>query len=120
LVWYLFASADYLLTKLQAPIYVDFFAVPVVDYFSTRPNWATAIWAIGAWAGLLGSLMLICCIKGALGTLGLAAFAMCGATLYFLVLSDPVMPAVTGPAGTYVMLGIALTSIPGLVCRVDG
>ncbi len=66
LLWNAFGGFDYTMTQLRDPGYLGQFAnqmgmstAEVMAFFDSFPVWASALWAIGVWGSLLGSILLL-------------------------------------------------------------
>ena len=59
LLWNAYGGYDYTMTKLRDPGYLKMFPPEMMDWIDKMPVWATAMWAIGVWASLLGSILLL-------------------------------------------------------------
>ncbi|MEL6800688.1 MAG: hypothetical protein AAFO80_12460 [Pseudomonadota bacterium] len=111
LAWTAIAAADYLMTQYAYAPYIALFTEDQVAYFTTLPASFDAPWAIGAFAGVLGAVMLAGRLSGAPVLLAIAAVAMVYAALWLVVLSDPPMRAVAGLAGDVIVSAGAVVSV---------
>ena len=59
LLWNAYGGYDYTMTKLRDPGYLKMFPPEMVEWIDKMPVWATAMRAIGVWASLLGSVLLL-------------------------------------------------------------
>lgn len=59
LLWNAFGAFDYLMTKLRDPGYMAAFTPEQQQYFYSFPLWANVGWALGVWASVLGSILLL-------------------------------------------------------------
>ena len=59
LLWNAYGGYDYTMTKLHDPGYLKMFPPEMIEWIDKMPVWATAMWAIGVWASLLGSVLLL-------------------------------------------------------------
>ena len=78
-LWNGFGCYDYVMTQTGGAEYLRAsFTEVQVDYYMASPVWATALWAIGVWGGLLGAVLLLLRSKWALHALvaSLAAFLL--------------------------------------------
>jgi hypothetical protein len=99
------ATADYLLTRFEVAAWLALFTEAQVAYFTSLPVWIDVLWPVAVWAGLAGAVCLLGGVRLSAFLLGIAAVAMALATAGLLLLTDPPMAEVTGPAGVWVMLG---------------
>ncbi len=107
LPWNAFGAFDYTMSKLQGDAYLNSTGMTdaQITYFNSMPTWMTAVWAIGVWGGLLGSVLLILRSRHAAPVflVSLAAFLM--SLVHSYVLSDGM--SVMGPQ-VMVMNGVIL------------
>lgn len=59
LLWNAVGAFDYTMTKLKIPSYMEAFTADQQAWFYSFPLWANVGWAVGVWASLLGSLLLL-------------------------------------------------------------
>jgi hypothetical protein len=59
LLWSAFGCFDYLMTVTANQTYLGKMPADQIAYMNALPGWLTAMWAIGVWGGLLGSLLLL-------------------------------------------------------------
>jgi hypothetical protein len=89
-LWNGFGAYDYFMTKTSGEAYMSSLGMTEaqIAYTNAMPAWMTAIWAIGVWGALAGSLLLLMRSKWAVlvFVLSLAAYVM--SLLYNYALSD--------------------------------
>jgi hypothetical protein len=59
LLWNGFGCFDYVMTKTADQTYLGKMPADTVAYLHSLPAWLTAMWALGVWGGLAGSLLLL-------------------------------------------------------------
>lgn len=59
LLWNCFQCYDYVLAQLRDPEYLSHTPPEMAAYLDSFPVWSTALWAIGVWGSLLGSVLLL-------------------------------------------------------------
>ena len=66
LLWNAYGGYDYTMTQLREPGYFAMMSeqmhVPVAElqaFFDSFPAWASALWAIGVWGSVAGSILLL-------------------------------------------------------------
>lgn len=66
LLWNAFGGFDYTMTQMRDPGYLGMFAdqmgmslAEVIAFFDGFPVWASALWALGVWGSVLGSVLLL-------------------------------------------------------------
>jgi hypothetical protein len=60
LLWNGFGAYDYLMSKLQGEPYFRQMGMTdaQIAYMNSFPTWMTAVWAIGVWGAVLGTILL--------------------------------------------------------------
>ena len=60
LLWNCFGAFDYTMTELEGTGYLQGmgFSPEEIAYFTSFPAWAVALWAIGVWSSVAGSILL--------------------------------------------------------------
>lgn len=71
LLWNAFGCYDYWMTETANQTYLGNFPPDAIAYINGLPKWLTAMWALGVWGGLAGSLLLL-----ARSRFAVAAFAV--------------------------------------------
>jgi hypothetical protein len=61
LLWNAYGCFDYAMSKIQGDIYLRQVGMTAsqIAHFNAMPAWMTAVWAIGVWGALLGSVLLL-------------------------------------------------------------
>ena len=59
LLWNGYGGYDYVMTQTNNAAYLAQFTPEQRAYFDSFPMWMEAIWAIGVWGGVLGSVLLL-------------------------------------------------------------
>jgi hypothetical protein len=61
LMWNAFGAFDYFMTKTKGDEWLrqNKMTEAQIAHFHSMPSWMTAVWAIGVWGALLGSLLLL-------------------------------------------------------------
>jgi len=59
LAWNSFGSVDFVLTNMRDQAYLSKFPVEIIDWLDEMPLWALAVWTIGVWGAVAGSLLLL-------------------------------------------------------------
>ena len=78
LLWNGYGGYDYVMTQTNNAAYLANYTEAQRAYFNSFPMWMEAVWAIGVWGGVLGSILLLLRSKWAFHALlaSLIAFAM--------------------------------------------
>ena len=90
LLWNGYGAYDYVMTNTQGEAYLRGmgFTDAQLAYFNALPAWATAVWAIGVWGGLLGAILLLVRRRLAYPVFALSFLAIVVNTVYALALSE--------------------------------
>lgn len=59
LLWNGYGGYDYVMTQTNDAAYLAQFTAEQRAYFASFPMWMEAVWAIGVWGGVLGSVLLL-------------------------------------------------------------
>ena len=59
LLWSALGCFDYLMTVTANQTYLGKMPPDTIAYMNSLPKWLTAMWALGVWGGLAGSLLLL-------------------------------------------------------------
>lgn len=78
LLWNGYGGYDYVMTQTNNAAYLAQFTAEQRAYFDNFPMWMEAVWAIGVWGAVLGSILLLLRSKWALQAFlaSLIAFAV--------------------------------------------
>ena len=88
-IWNAFGCFDYLMTQTRNEEYLAHFTDPQRAYFESFPMWMEAVWALGVWGGLLGSLLLLVRSRYAVAAFAISLAGLAISTVYQYVLSTP-------------------------------
>lgn len=118
LLWNGFGGFDYLMSQTRNRAYLEgMFPDPaqvdsMLAYMDSFPLWAVALWALGVWGGVAGSVLLLLRHRWAVGAFAASIVGMVGGLGYQLF--GPPAPAFTQEGGMAMMpwvifiIGIAL------------
>ena len=87
-VWNAFGCFDYLMTQTRNAQYLANFTDPQRIYFESFPIWMEAVWALGVWGGLAGSLLLLARSRHAVTAFAVSLAGLAVSTFYQYVLSS--------------------------------
>lgn len=61
LLWNAYGAMDYFLSKTRGDVYLRSAGMSQtqIDHFHAMPAWMTAVWAVGVWGAVLGSVLLL-------------------------------------------------------------
>ncbi len=95
LLWNGFGAYDYVQTQTGNLAYFESMdgmdATPqeMLDYFQSYPAWMDAVWAIGVWGAVIGSLLLLLRSRFAVHAFALSLLGLAGSAVYQLVEGQP-------------------------------
>lgn len=95
-VWNAFGCFDYLMTQTRNEDYLAHFTDPQRAYFDSFPLWMEAVWALGVWGGLAGSLLLLARSRYAVAAFAVSLLGLAISTVYQYVLTSPPADMTTG------------------------
>ena len=89
-LWNAYGGYDYTMSMTQGATYMAASGMTPdqIAYYEAMPVWMTAIWAIGVWGGVLGSLLLLLRNKLAFPVFAVSFGAFVFSLLYTYGLSD--------------------------------
>ncbi len=105
-VWNSFGAFDYLMTQLEAEWYLANYTPEQLEYFANYPAWAVALWAIGVWFAVGGSVALLLRSRFAAHLFGISLFGLAGTTVFTNFISDGAGAMESG--ASYVVFSIVL------------
>lgn len=119
LLWNSFGAFDYFMTKTRGDAYLQAAGMSPeqMAWLHAMPAWMTAVWAIGVWGALLGSVLLLLRRK-------LAFPVFCVSLAAFLVsLIDQLVKPMPGASGSnYIIQAVILAGclfLPWYTRRAD-
>ncbi|MEQ7155653.1 hypothetical protein [Brevundimonas aurifodinae] len=107
LLWNAFGCIDYTMTALQGEVWLRQMGMTdaQITSYEAMPAWMTAVWAIGVWGAMLGTVLLLLRKKLAVPVFVISLIAYVGSLVYAYALSDQ---AATMPDGTWIMQAVIL------------
>jgi len=105
LAFYGVAALDYTLAKLGVAAYLRLFSPEQQQFVRDMAGWLSAVWAMGAWGGLLGAWLLFNRRRGAVLFLFGAAGVVGFLTIWLSLFTRPTIFGLAGFTGFYVMIG---------------
>ena len=89
-LWNAYGAYDYVMTNTQGEAYLRSAGMTdaQITYFNAMPDWMTAVWAIGVWGGVLGSLLLLLRSKWSLHVFLASLAAVVVSVIYTFGLSE--------------------------------
>ena len=102
LAWNAFGAFDYTMSHLQGETYYRQMGMTdaQIALMDAYPSWMHAVWAIGVWGSVVGSILLLLRMRWAFHAFALSTLGAAGALAYNLVTPEamaamsPVMPVV--------------------------
>ncbi len=106
-LWNAFGCIDYTMTKIQGDAWLRSMGMTdaQITSFNTMPAWMTAVWAIGVWGAVVGSILLLLRRRLAFPVFTVSLIAYVLSLVYAYALSDQ---AATMPEGTWIMQVVIL------------
>ena len=106
-LWNAFGCIDYTMTALQGEVWMRNFGMTdaQIASFEAMPAWMTAVWAIGVWGAMLGTILLLVRNKLAMPVFVVSLVAYVLSLVYAYALSDQ---AEVMPEGTWIMQAVIL------------
>lgn len=113
LLWNGFGAFDFTMTFARGAEYLRSVGMneATVQYLGTMPSWLYAPWALGVWAGVLGSLGLLARKRWSVWAYALSLLGAVGSNIVTLAIFPPPSEALPQGVGTYmhyVIIGIAV------------
>ena len=104
-LWTAFGCYDYLMTQTRNQAYLAMYGPDVMAYFESFPAWAVALWALGVWGALAGSLLLLARSRHAVILYAVSIAGLLVTTIYQFVMTSPPQ-SLTTPGMTVMMIVI--------------
>ena len=113
LLWNAFGAYMYLMSALKVEAYRAQMTTEQLAWLDASPDWTIAAWAIGVWAAVAGSLLLLIRNRHAVTAFALSLFGLAASTLWQFALANPRATEILGPSSLYInltvwVIGIAL------------
>ena len=91
LLWNGFGASDFAMTQFGGEAYLRGLGMDdaAIAYYAAMPMWAMAIWAIGTWGALIGTVLLLLRSKWALHAFVISFAGFLLSLVYSYVLSTP-------------------------------
>jgi hypothetical protein len=108
-LWNAFGCIDYTMTAVQGETWLRQMGMNDAQVASLQamPAWMTAVWAIGVWGALLGTILLLVRSRRALPVFVVSLVAYVISLIYDYALSDD---AKVAPEGTWIMQAVILVA----------
>lgn len=97
LLWNAGGANNYVMLKFRNPTYLQSMTPEQLAYFEGFPVWVTFFWAIGVWAAVIGSVLLLLRSRHAVMAFVLSLVGMIVNGVYNFALSDISMTDIGGP-----------------------
>jgi hypothetical protein len=90
LLWNGFGGYDYVMTQTRGEAYMTQMGMgeAQIAAFNAMPAWMSAVWAIGVWGGVLGSVLLLARSRWAVHAFAASLGAVLVSLVYYYGLSD--------------------------------
>ena len=113
LIWNGFGGYHYLMTQMQGETYMR--AMGSTDaqiaHYANMPTWMMAVWALGVWPALIGSILLLLRMKWAFHAFAISLIAMIISAIYSFTMTDAAQTM--GAAG--IGMSVVVTGIGALL-----
>lgn len=89
-VWNGFGGYDYLMTKTQGDAYLSGMGMTAeqLAYYHAMPGWMTAVWAVGVWGAVAGSVLMLMRSRWAAHAFAASLAALLISLIYTYLLSN--------------------------------
>ena len=111
LLWNSFGAFDYTMTNMQGEAYLkaNEYSAEQIAYFTSFPVWAVALWAVGVWGAVLGSILLLLRKKQAVPIFTISMLALIFNSAYLYGFANGIeMMGTGGMVFAFVLFLIAL------------
>lgn len=95
-VWHLFGVLDYTAIQYDFQPWFNLMGERQQAFVSGMPDWIDGAWAISAWVGLLGVIMMALRIGITALVLSISMFATIVVAVWLTLFADPSVPAIGG------------------------
>lgn len=111
LLWNAMGAFDYTMTHVGGEEYLSQggFGPEVVAYFAALPTWATAVWALGVWGAVAGSILLLMRSRYAVWAFAVSLIGVVLMTVHSFI--NPYPAEMTSPAMTAFEWAIKLVAL---------
>ncbi len=89
LLWNAMGALDYTMTELRNAAYLSAMTPPQIAWLNAIPAWAVALWALGTWGGVTGSLLLLGRRRWAVSAFAVSLLGVIGITAFQLSSAMP-------------------------------
>lgn len=96
LLWNAVGAFDYTMTQSRSEWYLAQFTPEQLAYFFSYPAWVVAFWALGVWAAVLGSVLLLLRSRFAAPAFAVSLVGIVVTSVYTFGLAETSMAEVTG------------------------
>lgn len=96
LLWNAMGAFDYTMTQFRSAWYLAQFTPEQLAYFFGYPAWVVAFWALGVWAAVLGSVLLLFRSRFASMAFAASLVGIVVTSIYTFGLAETSMAEVTG------------------------
>ncbi len=88
-LWNSGGAFDYTMTQSRNESYMSAFTPEQLDYFYAFPAWADAVWALGVWGAVIGSLLLLLRSRHAVAAFVISFIGLIGSSIYQMTADMP-------------------------------
>lgn len=111
LLWNGFAGYDFTMTLTQGEAYMRSMKMDeaMIAFYATVPAWTYAMWAAGAWGGVVGALLLLARSRWAFHAFAVSVLGVLGSIVFHYGLSEG--GALSGTSGAILWGVIAAVAV---------
>ena len=117
LLWNAMGATDYVMTQTRSPIYLAMMTPAQLAWVASFPGWAVALWAVGVWGAIAGTLLLLARSRLAVAAFAVSLLGLAGTTLYQRMINAP--PGAPGVADAFFTVALWAVAIALLVYARD-
>ena len=111
LLWNGYGGYDYVMTQTNNAAYLAQFTAEQRAYFDNFPMWMEAVWAIGVWGAVLGSVLLLLRSKWALQAFLASLIAFAVSVIYGQMSGGSAVMGTTGMVFSAVIFVLGLVFV---------
>lgn len=110
--WNAVGTLDYAMTELRNSSYLSAMAPEQMAWIDAFPAWAVALWALGVWGALAGSVLLLVRSRFAVPAFAIAVVGLVGTTIYQNNSNMPASLATPATTAFNVLIWVVTIGLP--------
>jgi cell shape-determining protein MreD len=115
LLWNAGGAADYVMSQFRVESYMAQLAPEHIAYIDAFPSWFEAVWAIGVWGAVLGSLLLLLRSRFAVQAFFLSLVGLLASSVYSFGIAEPSSLELMGTFALWFTVAIYVVTIMLLI-----